>query len=70
LRCEDVIQFNPQIIYYMVSAFDESGSARLKTLEKLGAIAAECSDNEAAKRLNEARAKLFQSISKSQLRAA
>lgn len=40
------------------------------TLEKLDAIAAECSDNEAAKRLNEARAKLFQSISKSQQRAA
>ena len=40
------------------------------TLEKLDAIAAECSDNEAAKRLNEDRAKLFQSINKTQLRAA
>ena len=40
------------------------------TLEKLDAIAAECSDNVAAQRLNEARAKLFQSINKTQLRAA
>jgi hypothetical protein len=30
------------------------------TLEKLDAIAAECSDNEAAQKLNEVRAKLFQ----------
>ena len=40
------------------------------TLEKLDAIAAECSDNDAAQRLNEARTKLFQSINKSQQRAA
>jgi len=40
------------------------------TLEKLDAIAAECSDNVAAQRLNEARAKLFQSINKTQLHAA
>ena len=36
------------------------------TLEKLDAFAAEYSDNEAAQHLNEARAKLFQSINKSQ----
>ncbi len=40
------------------------------TLEKLDAIAAECSDNDAAQYLNEARAKLFQSINTSQPRAA
>lgn len=40
------------------------------TLEKLDAIAAECSDNEAAQNLNEARAKLFQFINKSQPIAA
>jgi hypothetical protein len=40
------------------------------TLEKLDAIAAECSDNEAAQHLNQARAKLFQSINKSQQNAA
>lgn len=40
------------------------------TLKKLDAIAAECSDNEAAQRLNEARTKLFQSINKTQQRAA
>ena len=40
------------------------------TLEKLDAIAAECSDNDAAQRLNEARTKLFQSINKTQQRAA
>ena len=40
------------------------------TLEKLDAIAAECSDNDTAQRLNEARAKLFQSINKTQHRAA
>ena len=40
------------------------------TFEKLDAIAAECSDNEAAQHLNEARAKLFQSINKSQQSAA
>lgn len=40
------------------------------TMKKLDAIAAECSDNDAAQHLNEARAKLFQSINKSQLRAA
>lgn len=40
------------------------------TLEKLDAFAAQCSDNEAAQHLNEARAELFQSINKSQLSAA
>jgi transposase InsO family protein len=40
------------------------------TLEKPDAIAAECSDNDAAQRLNEARAKLFQLINKTQQRAA
>ena len=40
------------------------------TLESLDAIADECSDNEAAQRLNKARAKLFQLINKSQHRAA
>lgn len=40
------------------------------TLEKLDAIAAECSDNEAAQNLNEVRAKLFQLINKSQTIAA
>ncbi len=40
------------------------------TLEKLDVIAAECSDNDAAQRLNEARAKLFQFINKTQQRAA
>jgi len=40
------------------------------TLEKLDALAAECSDNDAAQRLNEARAKLFQFINKTQQRAA
>jgi len=40
------------------------------TLERLDAIAAGCSDNNAAQRLNEARAKLFQSINKTQQRAA
>lgn len=40
------------------------------TLEKLDEIAAGCSDNDAAQRLNEARTKLFQSINKSQQRAA
>lgn len=40
------------------------------TLQSLDAIAAECSDNEAAQRLNKARAKLFQLINKSQYRAA
>ena len=40
------------------------------TLAKLDAIAAECSDNDAAQRLNEARTKLFQLINKSQQRAA
>jgi hypothetical protein len=40
------------------------------TLKNLDAIAAECSDNETAQRLNEARTKLFQSINKSQQRAA
>ena len=40
------------------------------TLEKLDILAAECSDNDAAQCLNEARAKLFQSINKSQQSAA
>ena len=40
------------------------------TLKKLDAIAAEYSDNETAQRLNEARTKLFQSINKTQQRAA
>lgn len=40
------------------------------TFEKLDAIASACSDNEAARKLNEARAKLFQLINKSQKRAA
>lgn len=40
------------------------------TLKKLDVIAAKCSDNGAAQCLNEARTKLFQSINKSQLRAA
>jgi hypothetical protein len=40
------------------------------TLEKLDAIAAEYSDNEAAQHLNEVRAKLFKSINKSQQSAA
>jgi len=40
------------------------------TFDRLDAIAGECSDNEAARRLNEARAKLFQLINKSQQRAA
>ena len=40
------------------------------TPKSLDAIAAECSDNEAAQRLNKARAKLFQLINKTQHRAA
>lgn len=40
------------------------------TLKKLDAIAAKCSDNVAAQRLNEARTTLFQSINKTQQRAA
>jgi hypothetical protein len=40
------------------------------TLKKLDAIAAECSDNDAAQRLDEARTKLFQFINKNQQRAA
>ena len=40
------------------------------SLEKLDAIAAECSDNDAARRLNEARATLFQLINKTQQRTA
>ena len=40
------------------------------SFERLDAIATECSDNEAAKRLNKAKAKLFQLINKSQQRAA
>lgn len=40
------------------------------TLKKLDTLAAKCSDNDAAQLLNEARAILFQSINKSQHRAA
>lgn len=40
------------------------------SFDRLDAIANECSDNEAARRLNEARTKLFQLINKSQQRAA
>jgi hypothetical protein len=40
------------------------------TFEKLDAIAVECSDNDAAQHLNEARAKLFLSINKPQQSAA
>lgn len=40
------------------------------TFKRLDKIASECSDNEAAKRLNEAKAKLFQLINKAQQRAA
>jgi len=40
------------------------------TFEKLDAIATECSDNDAAQHLNEARAKLFQSINNPQQSAA
>jgi hypothetical protein len=40
------------------------------TFDRLDEIARECSDNEAARRLNEARAKLFQLINKSRQRAA
>ena len=40
------------------------------TLKKLDAIAAECSDNDAAQRLNEARTQPFQLINKTQQRAA
>jgi len=40
------------------------------TFEQMDKIAHECSDNEAAKRMNEAKAKLFQLINKSQQRAA
>lgn len=40
------------------------------SLKKLDALAAVCSDNDAAQNLNEARTKLFQSINKSQQRVA
>jgi hypothetical protein len=40
------------------------------TLKRLDAIAAGCSDNDAAQHLNEARTKLFQSINKTQQCAA
>ena len=40
------------------------------TMKMLDALAAKCSDNDAAQRLNEARAKLFQLINKTQQRAA
>jgi transposase InsO family protein len=58
--------------YEKLRSLPEAGSY-LKpetTLEKLDAIAAECSDNEAAQRLNEARTKLFHFINKTQQRAA
>ena len=48
----------------------ESHLKKGTTMKMLDAIAAECSDNDAAQHLNEARAKLFQSINKSQQRAA
>lgn len=48
----------------------ESYLKQKTTLKKLDAIATRYSDNEAAQFLNEARAKLFQSINKSQQRAA
>jgi hypothetical protein len=40
------------------------------TFGQLDAFAAQCSDNDAAKLLNEARTKLFKLINKSQQRAA
>jgi hypothetical protein len=40
------------------------------TFEQLDAIASECSDNEAARRLNQARTELFHFINKSQPTAA
>jgi hypothetical protein len=40
------------------------------TLKKLDEIAAECSDNDAAQRLDEAKTKLFQFINKTRQRAA
>ncbi len=40
------------------------------TFDRLDEVACECSDNEAARRLNEAKAKLFQLINKSQQRTA
>lgn len=58
--------------YEKFRSLPEAGSC-LKpgtTLQQLDAIAAECSDNDAAQRLNEARAKLFQVINKTQQRAA
>ena len=48
----------------------ESHLKKGTTLKKLDAIAAGCSDNDAAQRLNEARTKLFQLINKTQQRAA
>ncbi|MEW6039831.1 MAG: hypothetical protein AB1648_16550 [Pseudomonadota bacterium] len=40
------------------------------TFQQLDAIASQCSDNDAALRLNQARAELFQLINKSQTNAA
>ncbi|HUL12801.1 MAG TPA: hypothetical protein VLU73_11635, partial [Methylococcaceae bacterium] len=40
------------------------------TFQQLDAIASECSDNEAARRLNQARIELFQLINKPQTNAA
>jgi transposase InsO family protein len=48
----------------------ESHIKKGTTMKKLDAIAAGCSDNVAAQRLKEARTKLFQSINKTQQRAA
>ena len=61
---------------YLINAVDEVSQFQVIcaveriTLKSLDAIAAECSDSEAAHRLNKARAKLFQLINKTQHRAA
>lgn len=58
--------------YEKLKSLPEAGSY-LKpgvTFEQMDKVANEYSDNEAAKRLNEAKAKLFQLINKSQQRAA
>ena len=57
--------------YDKLKSMPEAGSY-LKpgvTFEQMDKIAHECSDNEAAKHLNSARAKLFQLINKSRQRA-
>ena len=58
--------------YEKLCSLPEAGSYLRSevTLEKLDTVAPECSDNDAAQHLNEARAKLFQSINKSQQSAA